>query len=146
VGISLDDVDVAYKAVRDLEFIIRDLVHVANAKHPDQPDKPHPKQRDSFETLRDYVTVGFDMAVEKVDPILPIIQANVGATFGFKTLPSMHVAILNCADVLRRKPSDPDSNGEATDNFMVHLGLSWVCAGIGRIPGFSEEASANAGS
>jgi hypothetical protein len=29
---------------------------------------------------------------------------------------------------------------------MVHLGLSWVCAGIGRIPGFSEEASANAGS
>jgi hypothetical protein len=30
--------------------------------------------------------------------------------------------------------------------FLVHPGLSWVCAGIGRIPGFSEEASANAGS
>ncbi len=117
-GISLDDVEAAYEAVRDLEFAIRNLVWVANSKHPDQRDKPHPQRKESFETLVDYITVGFDMAREKVEPILPFIQGGVESRFGFKIWPSMHVAILNCADGLRRKASRPDSFSEATDGFI----------------------------
>lgn len=114
LSVTLNDVEDAYKATKSLEFSIRTLIWIAKSSDP--------RKREFFDQQLDNVTCAYDEAIEKMKPIEPFLQSSVESQFGFKTCPSMHGAILNCGDGIRRKLSKPDSYGNATDGFIAGVG------------------------
>jgi hypothetical protein len=113
-GLSFDDVDIAYNAAKELDFQIRTLIWLAASSDP--------RKHELFNIQLDNVTCEYDDAFAAIDPILPILRSSQLAQFGFDVHPSMHVAILNAADNIRRKPANPDSYDDSTDAFFGFVG------------------------
>lgn len=111
------DVDAAYEAAKQLEWFVRMLKYISTT-----PDVPDTERRDAFDTCLNLLTEEFDVAWPALELVLPVLQSPQMARFGFGVHPSMHVAIANCVDHIRRKPSQPDAYEPARNGFIKIVG------------------------